>query len=204
MGENKLTRSCHVIKRADFDGYGFNLHAEKGKAGQYIGKVDDNSPAEEAGLRQGDRIIEVNGVNIGNETHKEVVQRIKAIANEVRLLVVDPSVVSVSNNNQVIDMSTNTNNSHTTNTVSAMTNTTITATPTTNNNDHHDGSEKKNNDIGNRNGSTPTLNQSNDVNAHSPANNVSMTTTTTGKTINLHCQDCRKKKTKQKTKHVKL
>lgn len=76
MGENKLTRLCHIVKRADFDGYGFNLHAEKGKPGQYIGKVDDNSPAEVAGLKQGDRIIEVNGVNIGNETHKQVVRHI--------------------------------------------------------------------------------------------------------------------------------
>lgn len=52
-------RLCHVSKRADFDGYGFNLHAEKGRAGQFIGKVDEGSPAESAGLRQGDRIIEV-------------------------------------------------------------------------------------------------------------------------------------------------
>ena len=33
-------------------------------AGQYIGKVDPDSPAEAAGLREGDKIIEVNGVNI--------------------------------------------------------------------------------------------------------------------------------------------
>lgn len=99
---DQLSRLCHVIKRDDFDGYGFNLHAEKGKPGQYIGKVDDNSPAETSGLRQGDRIIEVNGVNIGTETHKQVVQRIKAIACEVRLLVVDPNVVSVSNENFIV------------------------------------------------------------------------------------------------------
>lgn len=105
LNESKINRVCHVIKRDDFDGYGFNLHAEKGKPGQYIGKVDDDSPAELAGLKQGDRIIEVNGVNIGNETHKQVVQRIKAIACEVRLLVVDPTVVSVSNNNQILDTS---------------------------------------------------------------------------------------------------
>uniref|UniRef100_A0A1B0CYW1 Uncharacterized protein n=1 Tax=Phlebotomus papatasi TaxID=29031 RepID=A0A1B0CYW1_PHLPP len=79
----KKPRLCHVVKREDFDGYGFNLHAEKGKPGQYIGKVDENSPAEMAGLRQGDRIIEVNDVNIGTETHKQVVQRIKANPNEV-------------------------------------------------------------------------------------------------------------------------
>lgn len=103
--QHTLSRLCHVIKRDDFDGYGFNLHAEKGKPGQYIGKVDDNSPAELAGLRQGDRIIEVNSVNIGNETHKQVVQRIKAIACEVRLLVVDPNLVSVTNENHIVETS---------------------------------------------------------------------------------------------------
>jgi len=86
----KHQRLCHIVKRPDFDGYGFNLHSEKGKPGQYIGKVDDDSPAKLAGLKEGDRIIEVNGVDIGAETHKQVVQRIKAIANEVRLLVIDP------------------------------------------------------------------------------------------------------------------
>lgn len=83
-------RLCHVVKRPDFDGYGFNLHAEKGRPGQYIGKVDDASPAEAAGLRQGDRIIEVNGTNITTETHKKVVELIKAVPNETRLLVIDP------------------------------------------------------------------------------------------------------------------
>ncbi|XP_058829086.1 Na(+)/H(+) exchange regulatory cofactor NHE-RF1 [Topomyia yanbarensis] len=83
-------RLCHVVKRPDFDGYGFNLHAEKGRPGQYIGKVDDGSPAEAAGLRQGDRIIEVNGTNITNETHKKVVELIKSISNETKLLVIDP------------------------------------------------------------------------------------------------------------------
>lgn len=83
-------RLCHVVKRADFDGYGFNLHAEKGRPGQYIGKVDDGSPAESAGLRQGDRILEVNGTNITTETHKKVVELIKAVPNETKLLVIDP------------------------------------------------------------------------------------------------------------------
>jgi C-terminal processing protease CtpA/Prc len=40
-------------------------------------------------LKQGDRIVEVNGVNIANENHKQVVQRIKAVPNETKLLVVD-------------------------------------------------------------------------------------------------------------------
>ncbi|KAL7299889.1 hypothetical protein TKK_0007217 [Trichogramma kaykai] len=82
-------RLCHIIKWEDFDGYGFNLHAEKGRQGQFIGKVDEGSPSEAAGLRKGDRIIEVNDVNITGETHKQVVERIKSLAGETRLLVVD-------------------------------------------------------------------------------------------------------------------
>jgi len=79
-----------VTKWSSFQGYGFNLHAEKNIPGQYIGTVDANSPAEAAGLKQKDKIIEVNGVNISQENHKQVVQRIKTNPDETRLLVVDP------------------------------------------------------------------------------------------------------------------
>ncbi|XP_022251023.1 Na(+)/H(+) exchange regulatory cofactor NHE-RF1-like [Limulus polyphemus] len=82
-------RLCHLVKWPDFDGYGFNLHAEKSRAGQFIGKIDVGSPAEFAGMKEGDRIIEVNGVNIANENHKQVVERIKAVPHETRLLVLD-------------------------------------------------------------------------------------------------------------------
>ena len=82
-------RLAHLTKSPDFVGYGFNLHAEKGKAGQFIGDVDAGSPAAAAGLRSGDRIVEVNGTNIANENHQQVVQRVKAIANKTNLLVVD-------------------------------------------------------------------------------------------------------------------
>ncbi|CAH0731742.1 unnamed protein product, partial [Brenthis ino] len=84
-------RLCHVRKVPNFDGYGFNLHAEKGKPGQYIGKVDEGSPAETAGLRRGDRILEVNGQSIAGETHKQVVARIKQRPDDAELLVVAPA-----------------------------------------------------------------------------------------------------------------
>lgn len=90
VGDNTLVpRCCTIRKWSDFNGYGFNLHAERGRAGQYIGKVDDDSPAQAAGLKEGDRIVEVNGVNIGNENHSQVVNRIKAGGETVSLLVVD-------------------------------------------------------------------------------------------------------------------
>lgn len=84
-------RLCHVRKTPDFDGYGFNLHAEKGKPGQYIGKVDDGSPAEAAGLKRGDRILEVNGHSIAGESHKQVVARIKERPDDAELLVTAPA-----------------------------------------------------------------------------------------------------------------
>ena len=82
-------RLCHIKKWPDFQGYGFNLHAERDRKGQFIGQIDANSPAEAGGLKDGDRIIEVNGDNVEDDTHQQVIQRIKAGGNETRMLVLD-------------------------------------------------------------------------------------------------------------------
>lgn len=82
-------RLASLTKWDNFPGYGFNLHAEKARAGQFIGAIDPGSPAEAAGLREGDRIVEVNGVNVGQENHKQVVGRIRASSSTCSLLVAD-------------------------------------------------------------------------------------------------------------------
>ena len=63
-------RLCEMSKWPDFTGYGFNLYADKTveNTDQFVGRVDDNSPASAAGLLPGDRIVEVNGVNVGTLT----------------------------------------------------------------------------------------------------------------------------------------
>ncbi|KAA0721868.1 Na(+)/H(+) exchange regulatory cofactor NHE-RF2 [Triplophysa tibetana] len=71
-------------------GYGFNLHCKKSRAGQYIRSVDPDSPAERVGLRAKDHLIEVNGRSVEGLRHAEVVALIKAGGKETRLLVVDP------------------------------------------------------------------------------------------------------------------
>ncbi|XP_032473237.1 Na(+)/H(+) exchange regulatory cofactor NHE-RF1 [Phocoena sinus] len=83
-----LPRLCCLEKGPN--GYGFHLHGEKGKVGQFIRLVEPGSPAEKSGLLAGDRLVEVNGENVEKETHQQVVSRIRAALNSVRLLVVDP------------------------------------------------------------------------------------------------------------------
>lgn len=84
-----VPRLCVLEKGSD--GYGFHLHGEKGKIGQFIRLVEEGSPAECSGLRAGDRLVEVNGENVESESHQQVVGRIREVQppGRVRLLVVD-------------------------------------------------------------------------------------------------------------------
>ncbi|KAI6223042.1 Na(+)/H(+) exchange regulatory cofactor NHE-RF1 [Aphelenchoides fujianensis] len=80
-------RVCVIRKTHAGQEYGFNLHSERTHQ-QYVGAVDANSPADRGGLRQGDRIIGVNGTIIVGETHKEVVQKIKQNPMQCEMLVI--------------------------------------------------------------------------------------------------------------------
>uniref|UniRef100_A0A8C8MBP7 Na(+)/H(+) exchange regulatory cofactor NHE-RF1 n=1 Tax=Oncorhynchus tshawytscha TaxID=74940 RepID=A0A8C8MBP7_ONCTS len=80
-------RLC-VIKKGPH-GYGFNLHSEKARPGQYIRAVDEDSPAQRSGLLAKDMIIQVNGMKVEGKQHSEVVAAIKSGGEETSLLVVD-------------------------------------------------------------------------------------------------------------------
>jgi len=66
------------------------MQAHRARSGHFVGTVDAGTPAQAAGLLSGDRIVEVNGENVENAEHVNVVDRIRAISGEVTLLVVDP------------------------------------------------------------------------------------------------------------------
>ena len=77
------------------DGYGFNLHGERNiQAGQTISAVDDGGVAQKAGLRVGDKVIEVNGENVEQISHSDVVKRIKTNEKEVSMLVIDQTTAA--------------------------------------------------------------------------------------------------------------
>lgn len=80
-------RLC-VLEKGE-NGYGFHLHGEKGKTGQFIRLVEPDSPAELSGLRAGDRLVFVNGERVESDSHQQVVARIRASAGSLELIVVD-------------------------------------------------------------------------------------------------------------------
>ncbi|XP_062331539.1 Na(+)/H(+) exchange regulatory cofactor NHE-RF1a isoform X1 [Osmerus eperlanus] len=86
-------RLCILEKGAD--GYGFHLHGEKGKTGQFIRLVEPNSPAESAGMLAGDRLAFVNGENVEDESHQQVVARIRATMGALELIVVDAETLEL-------------------------------------------------------------------------------------------------------------
>lgn len=64
-------RECKVTKKPQKT-YGFYLRVEKDTAGHLIRNVQKNSPAEEAGLKDGDRVLRVNGVFVDKQEHTQV------------------------------------------------------------------------------------------------------------------------------------
>lgn len=64
-------RECKVTKKPQ-KSYGFYLRIEKDTAGHLIRNVEKKSPAEKAGLKDGDRVLRVNGVFVDKEEHAQV------------------------------------------------------------------------------------------------------------------------------------
>ncbi|XP_062450657.1 Na(+)/H(+) exchange regulatory cofactor NHE-RF4 [Rhea pennata] len=85
-------RKLHMVKEPE--GYGFLLKEEKcssGATGQFLWEVDAGLPAERAGMKEGDRLLAVNGESIEGLDHQQTVLRIRAHADRVTLLVIDPA-----------------------------------------------------------------------------------------------------------------
>lgn len=98
-GTNKLNMSklrprlCVLEKGSG--GYGFHLHGEKGKVGQFIRLVEPDTPASEAGLLAGDRLMFVNGDSVEADSHQQVVAKIRATSGALELIVADPETAEL-------------------------------------------------------------------------------------------------------------
>ncbi|CAF0708112.1 unnamed protein product, partial [Brachionus calyciflorus] len=72
----KGARVCHLVRRQDFDGYGFSMRASESGPHQ-ISSVETNSPAEQSGLKKEDLILKVNDQNIVGERYSKTTALIK-------------------------------------------------------------------------------------------------------------------------------
>ncbi|GMR53072.1 hypothetical protein PMAYCL1PPCAC_23267 [Pristionchus mayeri] len=91
-------------------GFGFNVKGQVSEGGQlrsingdlyaplqHVSAVLPGGAAERAGLRKGDRILQVNGANVEGATHKQVVQQIKNGGDRLQMVVIsveDPDMDS--------------------------------------------------------------------------------------------------------------
>ncbi|XP_057709094.1 Na(+)/H(+) exchange regulatory cofactor NHE-RF3 [Corythoichthys intestinalis] len=70
-------------------GYGFLLREEPDMTGHVITEIDKGSPAERGGLKDKDRVVAVDGLQVDAYTHEQVVDAIRQSGNKCCLLVVD-------------------------------------------------------------------------------------------------------------------
>ncbi|XP_035239969.1 Na(+)/H(+) exchange regulatory cofactor NHE-RF3-like isoform X1 [Anguilla anguilla] len=81
-----VPRTCMLNRRQE-ESFGFYLQMEKGQRGHLIGQVEPWSWAERGGLRNGDRLLEVNEEFVDDVEHHKVVQRIEACGLQLCFLV---------------------------------------------------------------------------------------------------------------------
>lgn len=92
----------HVVKVVKSEtGFGFNVKGQVSEGGQlrslngqlyaplqHVSAVLRRGAADQAGLRKGDRILEVNGLNVEGSTHRKVVDLIKNGGDELTMIVI--------------------------------------------------------------------------------------------------------------------
>ncbi|XP_054711922.1 membrane-associated guanylate kinase, WW and PDZ domain-containing protein 1-like [Uloborus diversus] len=90
-----------TVTRQENEGFGFVIISSVSRAGSTIGRIIEGSPAERCGrLRVGDRILAVNGVDILNLHHGDIVNLIKESGHRVTLTVGQPQAQEDNSSNQ--------------------------------------------------------------------------------------------------------
>ncbi|GAB1606124.1 sorting nexin-27-like isoform X1 [Argonauta hians] len=99
MGDHSGPRVVTITKTET--GFGFNVRGQVSEGGvlksingvlyaplQHVSAVLEGGAAHRAGIRKGDRILEVNGVNVEGATHRQVVDLIKSGRDNLTLTVI--------------------------------------------------------------------------------------------------------------------
>ncbi|XP_073335216.1 NHERF family PDZ scaffold protein 4b [Pagrus major] len=79
-------RKLHLV--CGSEGYGFLLRMEKAPSGRkyhILREMDSGSPAEKAGMKDGELLLEVNGESVESLKHEEIVDRVRLSGRQVSL-----------------------------------------------------------------------------------------------------------------------
>ncbi|XP_062288086.1 Na(+)/H(+) exchange regulatory cofactor NHE-RF3 [Scomber scombrus] len=78
---------CYLAKSSS--GYGFSLRSVNGQQGLFMTEVLSGNVADRAGVKANDRLLEVNGEDVEDSTHKQVVEKIKQSGSSLMFLLID-------------------------------------------------------------------------------------------------------------------
>ncbi|XP_039248159.1 Na(+)/H(+) exchange regulatory cofactor NHE-RF3-like [Styela clava] len=90
MSSPSGARKCHVQK-IESEEFQFYLIEDKSRGGQVITSVTKDGPAYRGGLKNGDRIISINGKNVQSKSHNKIVSIIRKCepTNEITFSLID-------------------------------------------------------------------------------------------------------------------
>ncbi|XP_070832727.1 Na(+)/H(+) exchange regulatory cofactor NHE-RF3 [Chaetodon trifascialis] len=89
--EEELKPKLYKIEKTSA-GFGFHLNSIQGVCGHYFKEVVNGGAADRTGLEDDDILVEVNGVNVEQRSHEEVVEMIHRSGSSLELLVTTKSV----------------------------------------------------------------------------------------------------------------
>lgn len=98
--DKSLPRFCRLTRQSRTDQYGFDFKTLKNEGRHIANNVRPGLPADRAGLRDGDFILEVNGEVLEGMEHDAVVNKISSNPNQVDLLVVGDLQAYLANKKQ--------------------------------------------------------------------------------------------------------
>ncbi|XP_029314745.1 Na(+)/H(+) exchange regulatory cofactor NHE-RF3 [Cottoperca gobio] len=78
---------CYLVKSST--GYGFSVRSNKDEQGLFMTEVSQGNVADSAGVKVKDRLLEINGENVEDSTHDQVVEKIKLAGSSIMFLLVD-------------------------------------------------------------------------------------------------------------------
>ncbi|XP_038674801.1 LOW QUALITY PROTEIN: Na(+)/H(+) exchange regulatory cofactor NHE-RF3 [Scyliorhinus canicula] len=86
-GQKPQPKLCHLVKQGS--SFGFSLKTIEGVPGLFMTEITPDGTAFTAGVQPNDRIIELNGENVENINHQQMVSKMKASGNSIVLLLID-------------------------------------------------------------------------------------------------------------------